>query len=360
MVRTLSLLASLCLLSACGGRADSVPPEAPADTARVVALPTSQLPEDAEGPLVVYTGRSEGLAAPLIQRFRERTGLEVEVRYADDAALLAMLAAEGDRSPADVLWGNSAGAMGTAAARNLLTVLPDSMRVLPGQFVPISGRWLPLTVRFRVLAYAPDRVDKAALPTSIIGLPDVAALNGRLGWTPAYSSFQDFLTAVRLEGNDGVAADWLDAMMASGAKAYASNEQMLDALATGAIDAALINHHHVLLANEDGADLAFHTFAAGDPGNLGTVTGAGVLDTSARQRAARQFVSFLLSAEAQTFAAENTKEIPVVAGAEVPSGYLTFEAAAELAPRLDVERFRDFDGTLALLRTKGLMPEAAR
>ena len=104
---------------------------------------------------------------PLVDLFRETTGVDVEVRYTDDAALLAALAEEGDRSPADVLWAGTPGALGVAAERSLLTLLPDSLRVLPGGFVPASGLWTPITVRFRVLAYAPSRVDTTALPTSV-------------------------------------------------------------------------------------------------------------------------------------------------------------------------------------------------
>ena len=360
MPRPLPSLAALLLLfvlAACGGDAtEAADPGAPeADTARVAAVPDEALPDDAEGPLVVYTGRKESLVGPLVERFREETGLDVEVRYADDAALLATLAEEGDRSPADVFWANTAGALGTAAERDLFTVLPPSLRVLPGQFVPASGEWVPVTVRFRVLAYDPARVDSSALPASVTDLPGVEALNGRVGWTPTYSSFQDFLTAFRLVGNAEQAGEWIGAMQASGAQTYASNSPMLDALVAGEIDAALTNHYYVLRKNADGADLAIHAFAPGDPGNLALVTGAGVLDTSARQRAARRFVAFLLTPEAQAFAVETTREIPVIVGAPSPEGFVPFETAAQLAPRIDVERLRELDGTLALLRDRGLL-----
>ncbi|MEL6614616.1 MAG: extracellular solute-binding protein [Bacteroidota bacterium] len=361
MLRSLSPLAALLLVaflaSACGGdsTAPADSPEAPADTARVSAIPDAELPPDAEGPLVIYTGRKESLVGPLVDQFREATGIEVEVRYADDAALLATLAEEGDRSPADLLWSNTAGALGTATERGLFTVLPDSVRVLPGQFVPASGEWIPVTVRFRVLAYDPARVDSAALPTSVDDLPGVEALQGRIGWTPTYSSFQDFVTALRVEGSDEMAGTWIDAMETSGAKAYPSNSPMLEALVAGEIDAALTNHYYVLRKNADGANLAFHAFAPGDPGNLAMVTGAGVLDTSTRQRAARRFVAFLLSPEAQAFAAETTREIPVTVGAPSPEGFLPFETAAQLAPSISVERLSELDGTLTLLRDRGLL-----
>ncbi|MEM1054759.1 MAG: extracellular solute-binding protein [Bacteroidota bacterium] len=356
MLRLLPLLTVAFLLAACGGEPE--PPTdstAPADTARVSAVPDEALPDDADGPLVVYAGRSESLVGPLVDQFRQQTGLDVEVRYGKDAELLALMGEEGDQSPADVFWANTAGALGNAVEQNLFTVLPPSLRVLPGKYVPASGEWVPVTVRFRVLAYNPDAVDSTALPASVADLPGVESLQGRIGWTPTYSSFQDFMTALRLLGSDEQAGTWVDAMEAAEATVYASNTPMLEAIGAGEIDAALTNHYYVLRANAAGGNIAIHTFTPGDPGNLSLVTGAGVLDTSMRQRAARQFLAFLLSDEAQQFAVESTREIPVVKGASAPEGFLPFETAVQLAPDLDVERLRELDGTLALLRDQGLL-----
>ena len=354
-LRLLSFLGLAVALAACGSGSDTPASTTPADTARVNGLTTAELPPDADGPLVVYTGRKESLVGPLVDLFTEKTGVDVEVRYADDAALLAQMQEEGDRSPADVFWANTAGALGAAAEADLLTVLPDSFRVLPGAFVPAGGEWIPVTVRFRVLAYAPSRVDSAALPSSVTALPEAEALAGRIGWTPTYSSFQDFLTAYRIQGGNESAAAWIAAMQDADAQAYASNTPMLDALLAGEIDVALTNHYYVLRKRAEGADLAYTFFTPGDPGNLALVTGAGVLDTSARQRAARQFLSFLLTDEAQAFAVETTREVPVIAGAPTPEDFVPFETAVEYAPRLEVERLRELDETLRLLRDEGLL-----
>ena len=355
MARTLSVLALAMTLAACGGETETPASGTPTDTARVASIADTDLPPDADGPLVVYTGRKESLVGPLVEQFREATGLGVQVRYADDAALLAQLQEEGDRSPADVFWANTPGALGAAVEANLLTVLPDSMRVLPGSFVPPSGRWVPITVRFRVLAYAPGRVDSTALPSSIADLPGVEELAGRIGWTPTYSSFQDFLTAYRVLGSDEAASNWLGAMQEAGAKTYPSNTPMLEALLAGEIDAAITNHYYTLRKMDEGADLAFTFFTPGDAGNLALVTGAGVLDTSGRQRAARRFVSFLLSENAQAFAAETTREVPVVGGAPMPTGFMPFETAVQHAPRIEVERLSELGETLRLLRDRDLL-----
>ena len=325
--------------------------------------PTTDDAADAAGPLVVYTGRSEALVGPLVERFRAATGLEVEVRYGKDAELLAALQEEGGASPADVFWANTAGALGAATEAGLFVALPDSLTARPAAFVPSSGLWVPVTTRFRVLAYSPARVDSAALPASVLELPRQAALRGRIGWTPTYSSFQDFVTALRLTQGEAPTRMWLSEMKGAEPKAYPSNGPMLEALAAGEIDVALTNHYYV--ARRIAADtaraagtppaVAVHHFAEGDPGNLALVTGAGVLATSARRAAARRFLAFLLSDAAQSEAAATVQEYPVVRGATLPPTLLPLDRAVSLSPTLDFERLRDLDATLQLLRAEELL-----
>lgn len=318
------------------------------------------------GELVIYSGRSEALVEPLLERFRQETGLTVRARYGKDAELLAALQEEGAASPADLFWANTTGALGAASNAGLLARLPDSLLEKPAAFRPSSGLWAPATVRFRVLAYHPQRVDAASLPASVLDLPQQTALRGRVGWTPTYSSFQDFVTALRLTAGDDRARRWLDGMRALEPKAYPSNTPMLEALAADEIDVALTNHYYVLRmlegegsgeenAAQAEAPVALHHFAAGDVGNLALVTGAGLLATSDHRAEALRFLSFLLSPEAQAMAAASVHEYPVMAGTALPAAMGTLDRALALSPALDFERLRDLDATLRLLREAELL-----
>ncbi|MFN3595814.1 MAG: extracellular solute-binding protein [Rubricoccaceae bacterium] len=343
---------ALALLFALGGCASDAPSDAgdgPGTSA-------------GSGELVVYAGRRDVLVGPLVERFQRETGLRVDVRYGTDAEMLATLQEEGAASRADLFWANTAGALGAAAEAGLLAPLPDSLTARPTGFVPSSGRWVPLSARFRVLAYNAARVNEAQLPASVMALPRQANLRGRIGWTPTYSSFQDFVTAMRTTQGEDAARAWLDGMRALEPRAYPSNGPMIEALRAGEIDVALTNHYYVLRALF-GADadpsappiVAIHSFADGDVGNLALVTGAGVLERARNREAAHRFLAFLLGAEAQRFFAEDVFEYPVVEATALPSYFVPAERVGRLSPALDFERLGDLEATLRLLRDAGLL-----
>ena len=317
--------------------------------------------------LVIYSGRSKALVDSLVQVYRQQTDQQVSVRYGSDAQLLAALEEEGDQSPADVFWANTTGALGQANNADLLATLPDTLLERPINFAPSSGSWTPVTARFRVLAYNPDNVDPDDLPASVLDLPDLDQFEGRIGWTPAYSSFQDFITAMRTLHGPDTTMTWLEGMQALNPNSYTSNTPMIRALAAGEIDIALTNHYYVLrlkygdakVEDESTVDpqapVATYHFEAGDVGNLALVTGAGQLNTSDQPAEAQQFLRFLLSEQAQQFAVTQVNEYPVVEGVQVPEYLMSVEDALQLSPTFDFEQLRELDATLQLLREAGAL-----
>ena len=334
-------------------------------------------------PLTVYSGRSQPLVDGLVERFEEQADFEVQVRYGTDAQLLSTIQEEGGQSPADLFWANTAGALAEAQQADLFTTLPDSLMTRAAAFRPKSGRWSPVTTRFRTLAYHTDAVDTTALPSSVMALPQLAEdFEGRIGWTPTYSSFQDFITAMRAIHGEDTTSTWLTEMQELNPKSYSSNTPMIQALADGEIDVALTNHYYVLRLKHGGAEgeyeeeehdegeeheeedeesanpnapVAMHRFAPGNTGNLALVTGAGVMQQSAQQQRAQQFLQFLLSPEAQQFAAQQVNEYPVTEGVQVPPYMMPVDEALTLGPEVDFQELQDLDETLALMRETGLL-----
>ena len=114
-----------------------------------------------DDPLTIYSGREEELVAPLLQRFQDETGIDVEVRYGESAELAATIAEEGDNSPADVFFAQDPGSLGSVDAQ--LEQLPQGTleRVDEG-FRDDNGRWVGTSGRSRVLVYNTDDVPEAS------------------------------------------------------------------------------------------------------------------------------------------------------------------------------------------------------
>ena len=273
------------------------------------------------GPITVYSGRNEDLVGPLVERFEEQSGVEVEVRYGSSADLALLIETEGDASPADVFISQSPGAMGYLATAGRLRQLPASvLDAVAAGFRADDGTWVGLSGRQRVLVYNPDLVSEAELPDSVLRLTD-PAYAGRVGVAPANSSFQDFITAMRFRSGDDATLAWLEGMAANGAPNYAKNSAIVDAVIRGEVDMGLVNHYYLLrfLAEDPGAPGVNHAFAPDDIGALLIVTAAAVTDVSEAPEASHAFIEFMLSREAQRFYAEETREYPLAAGVAPPA-----------------------------------------
>jgi iron(III) transport system substrate-binding protein len=349
-----------------------------ASSAAILAgIATSGLVSTAQSSsITVYAGRSEPLVEPLVQAFQKDAGIKVNVRYGTDAALYAALSEEGPQSPADIFWANTSGALVNASKKGFFNKLPAATLKRALEFVPKSGTWTPLSVRFRVLAFNPKKVTDAALPASVLDLPSLGKFKGRIGWTPTYSSFQDFVTALRITHGEAKTKSWLEGMKKLEPKAYTSNSTMLESMLAGEIDIALTNHYYVqrivagaaegefeskgLAAEEKpktgkGNVIGAHFFKAGDTGNLELVTGAGILKTSKKVANSQKFIDFLLSTKAQQLGANSILEYPVVGGFALPKSLGPLSDALKRSPKIDFERLSDLEGSLKLLRSVGLL-----
>jgi len=304
--------------------------------------------------LTVYSGRGQGLVEPLVKQFEAETGIKVNVRYGRDAEILAALQEEGRRSPADIFWANTAGALGVASERGLFLRLGDSITRIPSYFVPASRQWVPLTIRLRVLAYNPGRVKPEDLPKSIMDLPRLTQYRGRIGWTPTYSSFQDMIAAMVVQYGEARTRQWLSEMKALEPKSYASNTAMMEAIRAGEIDLGSTNHYYIQRFLRTGQQIGTYYFADGDVGGLALVTGAGILKTNKNPAAANRFLLWLLSPKGQQFFASEVIEYPVVKGVVLGSNLLPVDQAVAKSPKVDFEKL-PLDTALKLLREAGLL-----
>ncbi len=273
---------------------------------------------DAEGPMVLYSGRSEELVAPLIEQFENEYGLEVEVRYAGSSELAATLLAEGDQTEADVFFAQDPASLGAVAG--MLSVLPEeTLSVVDPKFRDRDGRWVGTSGRARVVVHNTD--SDLPLPQTIDDVVD-PIWAGQLGVAPTNGSFLAFVAAMILERGEDGARDWLEALAVIDPVDFEGNAPIVEATDSGELAAGLVNHYYLLRLRAEGLGLNAenHFIPAGDVGSLVMPAGAGIMEGAERPDAARQFVDFLLAEKAQSFFATDTFEFPLVEGVAQPEG----------------------------------------
>ncbi|MGH2784239.1 MAG: iron ABC transporter substrate-binding protein [Actinomycetota bacterium] len=305
--------------------------------------------------ITVYSGRSESLVGTLIKQFEEKFDITVKVRYGDTAELAALIAEEGGASPADVFWAQDAGALGALQEQGRFAKLDDRiLSPVPAAYRSTDGRWVGASGRVRVIAFNPELVKENDVPDSVLQLTD-ARWKGKVGWAPTNGSFQVFVTAFRETKGDAAARAWLQAMKANGAKMFANNDAIAEAVGEGEIPLGLVNHYYPfeIVAEHPDAKIQDHFLAAGDIGGLVNVSGAGVLNTSKNKLAAQRFINYLLSADGQRYFVEKTWEYPLVPGIEADPRLPKFTDLQP--PTVDLSSLGDLEGTLTLLRDVGLL-----
>lgn len=307
--------------------------------------------------LTLYSGRGESMVEPIISQFEQSTGINVNVRYGDTAQLAVLLQEEGRRSPADLYWGQDAGAMGALSKAGLLAELPEDIyEGLPTIYTSESGNWVAASGRARLFIYSPERVSEEEFPESVFDLVD-ERYEGRVGWAPTNGSFQSFVTAMRVEHGDERTLEWLEGMKDNGAVVFRNNGTQLQGVADGEIDFGLVNNYYLprLKASDSNYPVEQAFFADGDIGNLVNVAGIAVLESSGNQEAAAEFVRFLLSPAAQQYFTGSVYEYPVTREVIQNPILEDFDRLLEVSPQIDLDDLEDLEGTLRLLRDAGLL-----
>ncbi|MDV2474826.1 iron ABC transporter substrate-binding protein [Rhodococcus zopfii] len=296
--------ALVAVLAACGSDSDTASDES----------------GDGSGALTLYSGRSENLVAPLIDRLEDTLGFPIEVVYGGTPEITGKLVEEGASSPADVVFSQDAGALGLLDQAGMLEALPASVTdLVPPYYRAADGTWVATSARARVLVYNDEKVQPQDLPTGIDGLLD-PKWKGQIGFAPTNASFQAFVTGLRVSRGEDGARQWLEAFKANEPVAFEGNGPLMEGVDSGQVTLGLTNHYYWYgLAEEKGADnlaVQIHYFQAGDPGALVNIAGTAVLATTDQPEQAQQFVAALLSPESQTYFADETSEYPIVSGVE--------------------------------------------
>lgn len=281
---------------------------------------------DSPNQLTLYNGQHEQTTQALVNAFEKQTGIKVTIRSDDEDVLVQQIGQEGPRSPADVIYTENSPALERLQGNHLLApVSSGTLASVPSRYSSPSGNWVGVSARVSALDYNTTRLKPAQLPTSVMQLAS-PKWKGKVGLAPQETDFQPIITSIVRAHGTAAALAWLKGIKANaGSDIYPDNETLTSKVNSGQVEIGLINHYYwYRLRQQVGAAAmhsALHYFAAGDPGYVLDVSGAGVLASSAHKSAAQKFLAFLTSAAGQRIiVGSDSWEYPLRPGVAAEAG----------------------------------------
>jgi len=308
--------------------------------------------------LVLYNGQHKDATLALIEAFEKKTDIKVQSRDGKSNELAHQIIAEGDKSPADILYTEESSPQVMLAQQGLLAEInAETLEKIPADFRDADNRWTGVLGRSRVIVYNPDMIDEADLPTSVMALQD-AGWEGRFAFVPTSGAFQKQLSAmIKLEGRDTAKA-WLEGLKQYG-KIYRKNTVVLDAVERGEVAFGLINNYYWdRQAKEKGIDnmnSRLYFFGTKDLGDMLTVASMGILKSSDKQDAAQQFIAFAVSKEGQQILTDESAQYPLNSEADTHPDLKPFHELTPPADTMDLGEYSDGQAAVDLLQEVGLL-----
>jgi iron(III) transport system substrate-binding protein len=282
-------------------------------------------PVSAQETVNLYTTREPGLVRPLIEAFEKKAGIKVNTVFVKEG-LAERVAAEGARSPADVLMevdiGNLVDLVNRGVAQPVKSAVLEA--AVPANLRDPEGRWFALSMRARVV-YASRSLGLKAISYEDLAKPEY---KGKICIRSGQHSYNTALIAAVIAHYGTEKADaWLRGVKANLArKASGGDREVARDILGGICEIGVGNSYYVGLMRSgaggpdqkkwgDAIDVLLPTLAGA--GTHVNVSGAALAKNAPHRASAVKLLEWLASDEAQAIYSEGNFEYPVAKGAKV-------------------------------------------
>ncbi|MCT4373050.1 Fe(3+) ABC transporter substrate-binding protein [Yangia mangrovi] len=271
----------------------------------------------------LYSYRQPELLQPLTDAFTEATGIDVNVAYIDKG-LEERLVAEGDRSPADLIFTVDISRLAAAVQAGVTQPVESAVleENVPAQYRDPDGQWFGLTTRARIVYASKDRVD----PSEITTYEDLAdpKWKGRICTRSGTHDYNVALVAAMIHHHgEEYAKEWLQGLKDNLARRPQGNDRaQVKAIWAGECDISLGNTYYMgQMLNDpeqvewaDSVNVLFPVFENG--GTHVNISGVAMTKSAPNRENALKMMEYLTSPEAQEIYAHANYEYPIAPGTE--------------------------------------------
>lgn len=274
----------------------------------------------------LYSARKEALIKPLLDEFTKETGIDVNIVTGKADTLLKRLEVEGKNTPADILLTVDVARLIRAKEKGLFQVINSKLleESIPDYYRDPDKQWFGLSLRSRVIIYAPDRVNAEAL-SSYEDLANSKWKN-RICVRSSSNVYNQSLVAAMI-AKQGIekTESWAKALVNNFARAPKGGDRdQIKAVAAGVCDVALVNNYYLAGMFESTQDSEVKAAKKiklfwpnqNSHGAHMNVSGAGILKPAKNKQEAVQLLEYLVSDQAQQWYADTNHEYSINAEIE--------------------------------------------
>ena len=257
----------------------------------------------------IYSARKEALIKPLLENFSKKTGIEVNLITGKADTFIKRLEIEGKNTPADILLTVDAARLVRAKEKGLLQKVNSAVlnEVIPDSLRDVDNLWFGLSLRSRVIIYAPERVEMKDL-SDYIDLSNTKWRN-RICVRSSSNIYNQSLVASMIAhyGIDKTEA-WAKGLVENFARnPKGGDRDQIKAVAAGVCDIALVNNYYLAGMLDSGqedeisAAMKIKLFWPGQKGYGAhvNISGAGVIKYAKNQKEAIELLEYLVTDKAQ-------------------------------------------------------------
>jgi len=274
----------------------------------------------AQGEVNIYSYREPQLIDPLLKAFTDKTGIKANVVYAA-AGLNERLAAEGQNSPADLLFTVDAGRLSEAKDAGLTQPVDSGALkgTVPAQFRDPGNHWFGLTMRSRVVYASQERVKQDSITYEELADP---TWKGKICIRSGQHVYNTSLIATIIaHKGEAFAEAWLKGVKANLAhKPSGGDREQARDIMSGKCDLALGNTYYMALMSKNEKNPEQKEWAkaiklmfpnANDRGSHVNISGMALAKNAPNKANALKLMEYLASDDAQGIYALANNEYPV-------------------------------------------------
>ena len=277
----------------------------------------------------VYSGRQEALIKPLLEKFTQQSGIEVNLVTGNGDALLSRIKAEGQFTAADVILVADVGRLVRAKNMGLTQAIDtDEVTSVANKYwVEEDKHWVALTKRARPIMI--KKGDFSTNPiTHLSDLTDSRFKNSICIRSSSNIYNQSMVSGLMDIWGEAKTLQWAKGLVANFARTPKGGDRdQISALVAGECSVAIANTYYLggMLSSKDEntrniaqqVEVIWHDQGEDEMGVHVNVSGAAITKYAKQKDNAQKLLAFMLKQDAQKWYAEVNHEYPVIEGVEL-------------------------------------------